>query len=462
MNKKAKWSVVFIVIFTLLYTDEKEKNNSRINQIDSQVNKNKQQINKNSQEISKAKKDENVNLGQLKKIEADIKKLENEYNDAQKRYTEVMKEIGKNDEEIRKDIEKINENSEVININKEDLGRKIIIWNKISRRKETAIVFSDVSVIERRKRSHDLKKFLEKQKVHIQETEKAKAEVESSKKEVEGIKAKNESQASRIASARSDLEKKNRELNAAKQEKNRIVAALRGKQNTLTSENNKIEKSNKELISERRKLEAAIQAIIAKELREIELQKQRAEEARKKAEMERLRAEEAAKNSGSDNERSTSALSGEKSTGNTGKPTTTTTTTTTKTTTPTYTPPSGTGSLIMPMSGKVVVQYGQEKVAGLTSKGIEIRGSVGQEVKAADSGNVIYSGSLNNLGNVVIIDHGNLITVYGNLSGVNVSKGQKVSKGQRIGTLGRDINREANLYFETRKGVNVVNPMSYL
>ena len=44
-----------------------------------------------------------------------------------------------------------------------------------------------------------------------------------------------------------------------------------------------------------------------------------------------------------------------------------------------------------------------------------------------------------------------------------MSKGSKVSKGQSIGNLGRDsISKEPNLYFETRKGVNIVNPMSYL
>ena len=172
------------------------------------------------------------------------------------------------------------------------------------------------------------------------------------------------------------------------------------------------------------------------------------------AEAERIRRE--AEKGGASGERNNSNLSGE-------KPTTTTASNTGKTTpAATYSPPKGTGSLMMPMSGRIVTNYGQEKIQGLTSKGIEIRGSVGQAVKAADSGNVIYSGSLNNLGNVVIIDHGNLITVYGNLSGVSVSKGQKVSKGQSIGTLGRDINREANLYFETRKGVNTVNPMNYL
>ena len=296
---------------------------------------------------------------------------------------------------------------------------------------------------------------MNKQKQYIQVVEKTKEGVESEKKQVESLKSQNQAQASRIMSARNDLESKNKQLNAAKQEQNRIIAALRTKQNKLSSENKTIQQSNSKLISERRKLEAEIQAIIAREIRAQQLAAQRAEEERiRLAEAERIRRE--AEKGGASGERNNSNLSGE-------KPTTTTASNTGKTTpAATYSPPKGTGSLMMPMSGRIVTNYGQEKIQGLTSKGIEIRGSVGQAVKAADSGNVIYSGSLNNLGNVVIIDHGNLITVYGNLSGVSVSKGQKVSKGQSIGTLGRDINREANLYFETRKGVNTVNPMNYL
>ena len=455
MRKKTKVAFIFILVFSIIYTDQKDKNNARIKQIDTQIKQNNQKINKNSGEIGKAKKDENVTTSQLRNIEAQIKKLQAEYDDAQKRYTDVLREIGKNDDEIRKDINEINKNSEIINVNKEDLAKKIIIWDRVRRRKETLDLFSDSSVVVQDKRNHDLKIFLNKQKQYIQVVEKTKEGVESEKKQVESLKSQNQAQASRIMSARNDLESKNKQLNAAKQEQNRIIAALRTKQNKLSSENKTIQQSNSKLISERRKLEAEIQAIIAREIRAQQLAAQRAEEERiRLAEAERIRRE--AEKGGASGERNNSNLSGE-------KPTTTTASNTGKTTpAATYSPPKGTGSLMMPMSGRIVTNYGQEKIQGLTSKGIEIRGSVGQAVKAADSGNVIYSGSLNNLGNVVIIDHGNLITVYGNLSGVSVSKGQKVSKGQSIGTLGRDINREANLYFETRKGVNTVNPMNYL
>ena len=117
----------------------------------------------------------------------------------------------------------------------------------------------------------------------------------------------------------------------------------------------------------------------------------------------------------------------------------------------------------MPINGTIVVHYGQEKSPGLVSKGIEIRGSLGQSVKASDTGSVLYSGSLKGLGAVIMIDHGNFITVYGNLASVKVASGTKVTKGQVIGTLGREsITKEPNLYFEVRKGVNYVNPASYL
>ena len=107
MRKKTKVAFIFILVFSIIYTDQKDKNNARIKQINTQINQNNQKINKNSGEINKAKKDENVTTSQLRNIEAQIKKLQAEYDDAQKRYTDVLREIGKNDDEIRKDINEI-------------------------------------------------------------------------------------------------------------------------------------------------------------------------------------------------------------------------------------------------------------------------------------------------------------------------------------------------------------------
>ena len=471
MKKKILSLTLFISSMVLIFADQIDDNKNKIKQIDSQINKNCQKINQNKGEINKAKTNENITLSQVKDIDKNIKVLQAEYDAAEKKYIDILKAIGQNDEQIRKSITEINRQSEIITITKSDLYKKIKIWDKIRRSKQIVDMFSGSNIVEQSRRQHDLKILLARETAYIQVVEKEKQGVEGQKSQVENVKAGNQAEAAKVESARSALESKNKELNAAKQAKNVMIAQLRTMQKTLITENKKIEKTNSQLISEKKRLEAQIQAIIARAIKEREIAMQKAEEEkRRRAEEERLKKEqEAAKAQG---ERDNTDLAGKKPTGTTSTPTTkpptqpkTTTSTSASTTSkaPVYEAPKGTGSLIMPMNGSIVVAFGQEKVAGLKSNGIEIRGSLGQSVKAADSGTVIYAGALNNLGSVIIIDHGNLVTVYGNLAGVSVSKGTKVSKGQSIGNLGRDsISKEPNLYFETRKGVNIVNPMSYL
>ena len=472
MKKKILSLTLFISSMVLIFADQIDDNKNKIKQIDSQINKNSQKINQNKGEINKAKTNENITLSQVKDIDKNIKVLQAEYDAAEKKYIDILKAIGQNDEQIRKSITEINRQSEIITITKSDLYKKIKIWDKIRRSKQIVDMFSGSNIVEQSRRQHDLKILLARETAYIQVVEKEKQGVEGQKSQVENVKAGNQAEAAKVESARSALESKNKELNAAKQAKNVMIAQLRTMQKTLITENKKIEKTNSQLISEKKRLEAQIQAIIARAIKEREIAMQKAEEEkRRRAEEERLKKEqEAAKAQG---ERDNTDLAGKKpttttkpstsaSTSTQPKPTTSTSASTTSKA-PVYEAPKGTGSLIMPMNGSIVVAFGQEKVAGLKSNGIEIRGSLGQSVKAADSGTVIYAGALNNLGSVIIIDHGNLVTVYGNLAGVSVSKGTKVSKGQSIGTLGRDsISKEPNLYFETRKGVNIVNPMSYL
>ena len=475
MKKKILSLTLFISSMVLIFADQIDDNKNKIKQIDSQINKNSQKINQNKGEINKAKTNENITLSQVKDIDKNIKVLQAEYDAAEKKYIDILKAIGQNDEQIRKSITEINRQSEIITITKSDLYKKIKIWDKIRRSKQIVDMFSGSNIVEQSRRQHDLKILLARETAYIQVVEKEKQGVEGQKSQVENVKAGNQAEAAKVESARSALESKNKELNAAKQAKNVMIAQLRTMQKTLSTENNKIEKNNGQLISEKKRLEAQIQAIIARAIKEREIAMQKAEEEkRRRAEEERLKKEqEAAKAQG---ERDNTDLAGKKpttttkpstsastSTSTQPKPTTSTSASTSTSKAPIYEAPKGTGSLVMPMNGSIVIGFGQEKVAGLKSNGIEIRGSLGQSVKAADSGTVIYAGALNNLGSVIIIDHGNLVTVYGNLAGVSVSKGTKVSKGQSIGTLGRDsISKEPNLYFETRKGVNVVNPMSYL
>ena len=98
------------------------------------------------------------------------------------------------------------------------------------------------------------------------------------------------------------------------------------------------------------------------------------------------------------------------------------------------------------------------------SKGIDIAGSVGQKIKAARSGIVVYSGSgLAGYGKLLIIKHNYLyLSAYAHNRRLLVKEGQKVKKGQSIAEMGVGVNAKPSLHFEIRKNGKPVNPLNYL
>ena len=121
------------------------------------------------------------------------------------------------------------------------------------------------------------------------------------------------------------------------------------------------------------------------------------------------------------------------------------------------------GYLSRPVDGSVKYNFGQMKSGEVSSSAMEIKAKLGQRISAAGDGEVIFAGSLTNLGNVVIINHGyGLTSTYGNLISVYVGKGTNVKKGQQIGVLGLSSDREPVLYFETRISSKAVDPRTFL
>jgi lipoprotein NlpD len=96
--------------------------------------------------------------------------------------------------------------------------------------------------------------------------------------------------------------------------------------------------------------------------------------------------------------------------------------------------------------------------------GILLLGQLGQPVRAACSGHVVYVGNgLRGYGNLIIIKHGeNLLSAYAHTRDLAVHEGQDVVAGQPIAQMGTGAHQIPALYFEIRLNGKPVDPLLYL
>ena len=83
---------------------------------------------------------------------------------------------------------------------------------------------------------------------------------------------------------------------------------------------------------------------------------------------------------------------------------------------------------------------------------------------AAADGVVIFRGADAGYGLMVEIDHGYGVTTrYGHLSSIKVKLGERVKRGQIIGTIGNTGRSTGpHLHYEVRIGGEAVNPMYFI
>jgi len=95
--------------------------------------------------------------------------------------------------------------------------------------------------------------------------------------------------------------------------------------------------------------------------------------------------------------------------------------------------------------------------------GIDIAAPYGTPILAAKAGRVIFSGWYYGYGRTVIVDHGDVTTLYGHASKLLVSNGQTVEAGESIARVGSTgVSTGPHLHFEIRVNGRAVNPLKYL
>ena len=127
---------------------------------------------------------------------------------------------------------------------------------------------------------------------------------------------------------------------------------------------------------------------------------------------------------------------------------------------------------IKPIQGRITSPFGWRTHPIFNSRsfhsGIDIGGPNYGEIRASNSGKVIYSGWYGGYGKVVIIEHGvvngkPITTLYAHMSSILVSNGQRVNKGQVIGKEGTTgYSTGPHCHFEVRVNGQPNNPLNYI
>jgi len=107
-------------------------------------------------------------------------------------------------------------------------------------------------------------------------------------------------------------------------------------------------------------------------------------------------------------------------------------------------------------------QHPQQRNVRMKSNGIEMQTSSGAEARAVFNGEVttIYVAQGQYM---VIVRHGNYLTIYANLSEVYVSNREKIATSQRLGKIStNDSDNSTILYFELRRERELLNPTLWI
>lgn len=120
-----------------------------------------------------------------------------------------------------------------------------------------------------------------------------------------------------------------------------------------------------------------------------------------------------------------------------------------------------------PVKGKVLYQFGTPQLGELLWKGVVIKATKNQEVRAIAAGKVLLADKFNGYGKLIIVQHGTQdLTLYGYNNRLLVKKGDIVRAGQTIALVGHlpshSLRGKTGLYFEISHRGKSLNPLRWL
>jgi septal ring factor EnvC (AmiA/AmiB activator) len=123
------------------------------------------------------------------------------------------------------------------------------------------------------------------------------------------------------------------------------------------------------------------------------------------------------------------------------------------------------GKLTLPVTGTVTNRFGDTRPDSTVRwKGLFLRTSAGQSVKAVAAGRVVFADWLRGFGNLIILDHGKgYMSLYGNNETLYKQVGDVLRGGDTLAAVGNSGgNEDSGLYFELRHESKPLDPVDWL
>lgn len=123
------------------------------------------------------------------------------------------------------------------------------------------------------------------------------------------------------------------------------------------------------------------------------------------------------------------------------------------------------GKLTLPVKGEITNRFGTPRPDSTVRwKGLFLRTSSGQAVKAIAAGQVVFADWLRGFGNLLIIDHGKgYMSLYANNETLYKQIGDVLRGGDTIAAVGNSGgNEDFGLYFELRHESKPLDPMKWM